>query len=303
MLRVAFFGASVTAQKNGFAYCYKKYNNNVITNVFGFGSMHIHDAGICYIDDVLEWNPDVIVTDFIKTNDVPAKQHVLDAIETIIEKCNNRGCKLLFLMLMNNNDENYEEKNKIRSDLCNKYDLNYFDMYKHIMKDKYNNIDINKMFRDGIHTTDYGGDIYARILYENCDLNLLKCTPKIEKIKNFLDVKKIKIEINAFKNVVLNGKCKIIGIEQTIGKYSGIVEIESKDKKIRFNLWDRWCYYERSNIKCSFNVDGKVLLSILDNDFDRSECTKFNEWEGCKKQVKFKIFFYVGDFLEIISFE
>jgi len=50
---LCFFGASVTQQKEGFAWHTSQLLNSEY-NCFGYGGCHLKDAGICFIDKVLE---------------------------------------------------------------------------------------------------------------------------------------------------------------------------------------------------------------------------------------------------------
>ena len=54
-----FFGASVTKQKTGYAYILKRLfeKDNYNTHIFGFGGMHLNNAGICMIDQIISKNP------------------------------------------------------------------------------------------------------------------------------------------------------------------------------------------------------------------------------------------------------
>ena len=52
---IAVFGASVTKQKNGYATKLHKYFNHPI-KVFGYGGMHLNNAAVCFIDEVIAQN-------------------------------------------------------------------------------------------------------------------------------------------------------------------------------------------------------------------------------------------------------
>ena len=45
MTKVNFFGASVTQQKTGYAQQFKIMNEQFYVNIYGYGSMHLYDAG------------------------------------------------------------------------------------------------------------------------------------------------------------------------------------------------------------------------------------------------------------------
>ena len=52
--RIAFYGASVTRQVNGYWEYFARLNPDFEVSPFGNGAMHLNDAGICYIDDVID---------------------------------------------------------------------------------------------------------------------------------------------------------------------------------------------------------------------------------------------------------
>ena len=58
--KIAFYGASVTQQANGYWEYFAKLNPNFDVKPFGNGSMHLNDAGICYIDDVINFQHSII---------------------------------------------------------------------------------------------------------------------------------------------------------------------------------------------------------------------------------------------------
>ncbi len=70
----------------------------------------------------------------------------------------------LFLILINYGNNNFDEKSSQCIELFNKYKVHYFDINYFLKLEKYKNIDISKMFRDSVHTTDYGSEIYAKLL-------------------------------------------------------------------------------------------------------------------------------------------
>lgn len=58
MIKIAFYGASVTQQRNGFVDYFAKLSKIRVMK-FGFGGMHLSDARICFVDKVVEARPDI----------------------------------------------------------------------------------------------------------------------------------------------------------------------------------------------------------------------------------------------------
>ena len=46
---------------------FKIINEHYDVNVFGYGSMHLYDAGMCFIDNVLDNNPNYRFIDWMST--------------------------------------------------------------------------------------------------------------------------------------------------------------------------------------------------------------------------------------------
>ena len=64
---ISFFGASVTQQNDGYVE-YFKNKNDIIQNYnvekYGYGSMHLKDAGIIYIDKAMSSSPSYCFLDW-----------------------------------------------------------------------------------------------------------------------------------------------------------------------------------------------------------------------------------------------
>lgn len=93
---ITFFGASVTQQKNGYAvYLKKKIKNSV--KIFGKGGMHLSNAGICYIDDVLKYSPEYCFIDWFSTDYIDTNENTIEYLNTLIYKFSHAKCRLVFL--------------------------------------------------------------------------------------------------------------------------------------------------------------------------------------------------------------
>ena len=54
-MKVAFFGASTVQQINGYADIFAQNYTEYKCKKFGYGGMHLNNAGIVFIDKVIEW--------------------------------------------------------------------------------------------------------------------------------------------------------------------------------------------------------------------------------------------------------
>lgn len=306
MTKVVFFGASVTAQKNGYATYYKKMNPEICIEIFGYGSTQIYNAGVCNVDKVLECNPDIVMFDFIGSVVFNMTNDEILALENILRKIGQKQCKIVFLIMCNNvmsNQFAHIDQCKKYKLMLEKYKTNYLDMYQLLTNDKkYSDINIQKMFRDLVHTTEYGSEVYAQLISEHIKFETLGMQEIIPDKNKYFNIKNLDVSITAYKYVKLEGNCKIIGIDQKIGPHSAIVKIDDGKNIKEFNLWDQWSYFTRNNIKLKCDVNGIVTLSITDKEFDRSVAKIQKEWNDFPKCMIFHTIFYIGDNLRLIEY-
>ena len=261
---ICFFGTSVTQQKNGFVkYLTEKLNINKIS--FCYGGMHINDAGICYIDDVIASECKYCFIDFFSTDFICTNNLMIEYLDTIVYKFTKANIKLVFLFLPRN-DHNDR--------------INYYNFLKtYLISKNLYYIDLNEYFeystdiiRDAVHTTDLGSEKYAELIYE-------KFTQTINEIQLPLDITETKychikkIEINKIfnKKLVVDGKAFIVGFLLKIGPNSGWIEING----IKYLVWDIYCHYIRENMRLTgINIDGITDINILQDDVDYSKCRR-----------------------------
>lgn len=292
---ITFYGASVTAQKKGYVARFKLNSNNDIKIIQkGYGSMHIQDAGICYLDNVISDKPDICFIDWFSTQFKGNKELFLPYLNTIIKKLTDNKIKLVFLYLPKQTFEEsrgimYEESQNYLKEL----DIPFIDIKYNIEK---NNIKLDEILRDTIHTNEKGGDIYGDIVYEwfikNVD-NLKLCNSDIPQNEYY----NIKYKI-LDSPIIINNKYEIKGdvsyIRFLIDKspHNGIILLNNK----RYNSWDQWCYYTRKSLILLPSFKNKLLIEITNEDFDKSECkiTDF-EWEKYEKKLIIYEIFYIGN--------
>jgi hypothetical protein len=87
---ISFFGASVTQQQTGYVYEFTKLLLNGNVNKYGYGSMHLKDAGICFIDNALQNKPTYLFIEWFVTGHTDTCCDVY--LDTIINKCANINC-------------------------------------------------------------------------------------------------------------------------------------------------------------------------------------------------------------------
>ena len=158
---IAVFGASVTQQKNGYATKLQKYFNHPI-KVFGYGGMHLNNAAICFIDEVIAPKPSYCFIDWFSSEYISINDEAVQLIDILINKCSSINCKPIFLFFPRKDDI------PVRNDfylfcksILNKRKIFFIDVGAEIETH-----DINKVLRDTIHTTEYGSNLYGKVIYE-----------------------------------------------------------------------------------------------------------------------------------------
>ncbi len=291
---IAVFGASVTQQKNGFA---RKMRQRIEDNVkvYGYGGMHLNNAGICFIDNVLKDKPIYCFIDWFSTGYNETNQETLDSIDTIIHKFNKKNCKLIFLFLPS---KDIEKRRKFHL-FCKRY-LGRRGNYYIDLNSEIKPVMFNSILRDNVHTTDYGSDLYCKIISRKFKENNERITYAKEiKKTHLVDIKKLEIERVFTSLVQLSGKCKIIGFELTIGPHSGIVEVAYENMVEKYNTWDRWCHYPRRHFNLSLELTGHVTLKVSQERFDTGTCNQNYNFDVEKKKLIIHNIYYVGNNLTV----
>lgn len=152
------FGASVTQQKNGYVKHLKREINDFLIIQKGFGSMHLNDAGMIFMDDVLKWDPEYCFIDWTSTGFIADYDAIKIYIETIIRKFTQKKCKLIFLFIPEKSKN--LQKTKMHQDckrLLAEYGIFYLDLSL-----KFDNLD--DILYDSVHTTREGSRKYAKYI-------------------------------------------------------------------------------------------------------------------------------------------
>lgn len=263
---ICIFGASVTQQQSGYAVKLKDMMTTTNVHILGYGGNHLGDAGVCFLDNVIKIKPTYCFIDFFSTAYVKTDNLTTEYLDTIVYKLTNVKCRIVFLFMVrqDHDDEGTRTFYRFLKQYLNSRQLYYIDLNDHF---KYS----TELVRDTVHTTDIGSDKYAAKIYEIFKQSNIMFPRNITKTKysdgiKILDVNKI------FKNnVVLEGDCLIVAFYLSIGRNSGIVEINNT----KHQIWDEWCHYERNHFNLPQTVVNKHLeIKILQDAVDYSKCRR-----------------------------
>jgi len=300
-MNIAFFGASVTQQSgdSGFVPTFNKLiiNNNLNYNIIqkGFGSMHLNDAGICKIDEIISYNPNICFIDWFSTGFISHNKNDLYIyLDTIVRKLMLINCQICFLLFD-------------RIDMCENrlimYNclIEYSKLYNLHYIELYNNSNKDKLLRDVIHTNEQGANFYANEIYKYFIENIINKNIIYESIpeKNeYNDIKTLNVDKQINNEILLKGNFKILGILQKIGNFSGIVEINRNNTETyKEYIWDQWCHFTRDNIKTNIPWSETITIKILSDTFDTQLCKidiNFNDFE---KYMYIYEIYYLGELI------
>lgn len=294
--RICFFGASVTQQSTGYAALLKKeLNENV--KIFGFGGMHLKDAGVCYIDDVLEWRPSICFVDWFSTGYKECSKKTEELLDTIIYKFTKASCNLIFLFFPYKNHERKEFYQFCRKFL-QKRKMAFIDVDEQVRGDR------ETILRDSIHTNDYGSRVYAGIIkefYKKIKDQLVLPTEIYD--TKYTKIKSIDVEQEFTKQLLLEGDCEIIGICSLVGPYSGILEVSDENHNYKKNTWDRWCYYIREAFVLEHILKGRMKIEITNDKFDTSICKENIDFSKFEKKLTVRKIYFIGNYLHVINMD
>lgn len=291
---IAVFGASVTQQKDGYAVRLGDKLNHPV-KIFGYGGMHLSNAAICFIDEVVEKNPVSCFVDWFSTGYNTADDNTVQYIDTIIYKFSIIQCKLIFLFLPYKNDPVKKEFYSFCKSVLRSRGISFIDVDSEIEKSK-----LDAILRDGIHTTEYGSDLYSEIIckkYEEIK-NCIKIQTGVSTTKYF-HIKHIPVNRMFDSNIKLFGNCEIIGFLLTIGPHSGMIEVNNGKELQTYNTWDRWCYYPRRHFNLPLEIKGDVQINILQRAFDTVGYNGQIDFNRKKKKLIVHAIYYVGEYLDI----
>ena len=163
--RIAAFGASVTEQEKGYADQLAK-KLGVKIKKFGYGGMHLPDAGVCFIDKVLPYKPNLCLIDWFSTDYRECSEKTLQCIDTILYKFSQIHCAVVFLIFPERRTDGHQGEKESFYDFCRnalkERNATFIDI-----SDELKETDLSEILRDSIHTTIHGGGIMQGLLKNN----------------------------------------------------------------------------------------------------------------------------------------
>lgn len=300
--RIAAFGASVTQQENGYVDQLAKKIGAKIKK-FGFGGMHLPDAGICFIDNVRAYKPDCVFVDWFSTDYMEQSERTLQCIDTILYKFSKIHSVVVFLFFPERRTDGRQAEKESFCDFC-KNALKARNATFIDISDDLKNSDLSQILRDTIHTTIHGGEYYADFIKEKLLSNPPPHTLEPERFAEsaaYKHIKKTVVNRVFFKNINLSLDGIIIGIYGTIGRHSGICNIKfDNGAEQKVLLWDRWCHFERNHFNFAIPwYQGRVSIEVLHDDFDTSSCKVPVDFKEYRKHIVCREIYWQGESLSV----
>jgi len=296
--KIAFYGASVTQQRNGFVDYFSKMMSAKVYK-FGFGGNHLKDAGICFIDKVVKVHPDICFIDWFSTAYTGDDGNLELYIDAIAYKLQKIGCRVIFLFLPNNRNLKECDWKSFYSSAKNylkKQELEYI-----CIDELLSNYPITELLRDEIHSTKKGSVLFAKKIVKYLQMENT-CDKAAGIMPNlYSDITVLPVKRGFSGEVILEGNCRIQGFYLQIGPWSGIVNISSDTVLLKENTWDRWCYYGRPHFSFNLPVEGRTVFSISGEVFDSSSCKDKIDFSKHRKQLIVHEIYYWGGSLKLCS--
>jgi len=183
--------------------------------------MNLLDAGICFLDNILNEKPNYCFIDWFSTdvfNDI--NELYLDCI---VKKLFEIKCNVIFL-LFDRMDMNSTRINMYNNVIlyAKKYNIGYIELY--------NNDNKQELLKDIVHTNENGSQFYGKKIY-NFFINNYKDTNLnnfciIPNENEYCNIKKLSVNKIVNNKIILTGKFKLIGIYQNIGIFSGLSKLQ-----------------------------------------------------------------------------
>ena len=158
--RFVVFGASVTLQENGYADQLAK-RLAVKIKKFGYGGMHLPDAGMCFIDTVCAYKPDCVLVDWFSTDYMEQSERTLQCLDTLLYKFSLINCAVVFLIFPERRTDGRQDEKEGFYNYCREA-LRTRNAYFIDLSAELENSDLSKILRDSIHTTIQGGGYLCR---------------------------------------------------------------------------------------------------------------------------------------------
>lgn len=293
-MRICCFGASVTAQKEGYVFYLGKLIPEEDTIIqLGFGSQHLYPAGVCHLEKVVEEQPNLCLVEWFVTGYNSQNQTTIDSINTIVYKLSEINCKIVFLFLPKENSKDRMGFYNFIKNYLDKINISYIDL-----NPTFNNLDL--ILRDGTHTNSDGGKLYAEEIYKQIKKLEIKRPIKIEKNK-YCTLKILKVNKIINNKIKLKGNATILCFSLIIGPESGYINLLEHNKKLL--LWDQWCHYKRPSTNINnIKVSNQLTIEILNEKVDYSKCRREFNPENVKFNLNIKNIYYYDGEINIVEY-
>lgn len=282
-MKIVFFGASVTQQGEEHGYyprLVKRLRSSyktLETRRFAFGNCHFANMGHFALSRVIAEKPDICILDWLSTSHPPTKDEY----------------KVLLEILTINNivpvTAIFPRKDKIMSSVFSWIkDIGWY--YIDIGEQPGFQPDI--FLRDSVHTNKDGAEFYSRTLYMYIE-RLTESVNSSESLRQNPEIPRdtsiyadfsykynqhnTRIDLRESKPIFSNttsGAIHLV-IIATKGPYAPVVKVDFNAepsqasnicKSLEFDLFDRWCYYDRTTLAFTLDVQPftTAYLSISD---------------------------------------
>jgi hypothetical protein len=327
-IKVILFGASVSAQSRDDSYWYflKKWeakcnlNSDLMIDLsrVTFPSAYMSDAGLFNLDHIIAYQPDVVVLDWLSTEEQNCDVNIIDMVYKTLQE---RGIYIITtaMVRLDTWDKVTEQYNACFNQAQSK-NMPFID-FSEVCKGK--ELRWNDVTKDGVHTTAVGASLYSATISDaiekfmqnipvksiykeftsnNAVLNdTLLCSSYFRTISIPLELTISKgqtLRLSVVKNSSAEGSK--IWCKQTVGAYSPVLDVKYLTKlKIlteeKVSLFDQWCHFDRYAFKPLANMNFSELegtfyieIKIADEDPDLNgvDKTKLNPIHFLNKKLR-----------------
>lgn len=273
-LKILCYGASVTAQKDESGYVQQLRellpNEHYSIKKIGRGASHFEYAGFGYAREILDYEPDILIVDWLTPSMKKFNQRKVDLFN---EYFISKGIVPIWVNFPRKDDlENQRECYLQVKKSCEKYDLTLLDVTKYVKEDP------EKYLRDIVHTSKEGAVLYAAYLAEiiqnqhyslgNITSNCTFDFPKCKEVNSILNNNK------SYSQDIHGGVNSLeVLIECYIGPNVPFIKVtaygsndsEEVSEKI-INPADPWCYYSRKMVLPSikFQMECEIIKLTIE---------------------------------------
>ncbi|WP_417225859.1 SGNH/GDSL hydrolase family protein [Amphritea sp.] len=256
---------------------------NVLVHKRGYGSNHLNDAGLLYLEEALTEKPDIVVLDWHSTY---IEEFEPDKYDYIINKLLNNNIKVVNLVLPQKSRVGEPEQRKIlQARGYQKVGVGFLNFYEFVNNGR---IDLDECLRDDVHTNEFGGKVYAEILFpylqsvirgESLEYDYGKSIEPINKYSEILITKHtVDFEVTKNTNIIckVDPKNQLFRLYATVmvGPFSPILSIDFEGGSRMVNILDQSCFYERKVLKPITpwlnSKSGTVKISLSERENDLS---------------------------------